>query len=488
MATTLAQLRLLQTKAVIRARIAASLGAAGQPVAQWTPAEFGGVENAVLDSASAGLAKIVAPVIVRQAEMRLLNLSSGDDLRIYAKKRYLIDADEATYTIVNVKLSTTSASPSYDFQPGELWMQADSGNLYQSIDHVSLPPGSNGVNCRFQAEAPGAAYNDGAGTITRMVTAPAGVTGVNQPPAQFAPTALNGSSTGTATGAFNPAAPQVGSIRVRIDQTGNIGEARYSVSADGGGSWAPRGTITATATVDKTTLTFANGVNPSFVQGDILTLIVADAILQRGTDDEGDESIRQRCRLRWTSLSDVPTEGLVVMWARRASPEVARVRVDADPNSPGGILVQVASHTGPASPAAVIAVQDYITARLRGYKGMPASPVANAPTELVQASGAVPFAVSVASTPKGLVVVQRQKLAQVQAAADENWNTYLGRLEIGGLIVYAELIQAIMDAGATDAIGVLMNGGTADIQLGIGQVAVPAPNVSITRSLAWQVV
>lgn len=496
MATTLAQLRILQTKAVIRARIAAALAAAGQPVAQWTPAAFGGVENAVLDAAAGGLAKVVAPAVVQQTEMRLLDLASGDGLRLYAKKRYLVEANDATYTIVNIKLATAPASPAYDFQPGELWMQADSGNLYQSIDPVDLPPGTVGANCRFQAEKPGLSYNDGEGTITRMVTAPAGVSGVNRPPAQFAPTALNGSSTGTVTGAFSTSDPQVGSIRVRIDQTGNVGDARYSVSTDGGATWAARGPVSVTTVVDKTTLTFVDGVNPSFVQGDILTMVVADAILQRGTDDEGDESIKARCRLRWSSLSDVPTEGLVVMWARRASPEIARVRVDADPNSPGGMLLQVASQTGPASPAAVIAVQDYVTARLRGYKGMSpppivlpnTAPVGNAPTEMVQASSAVPFPVTVASNPKGAVVVQRQKLQQVQAAADENWNSYLGQLDIGGVIVYAELIQAIMDAGATDAIGVQLNGGTVDVQMGVGQVAVPAANVSITRSLAWQVV
>ena len=493
MALSLSDLRAVQTAAVIRARLAAALSLAGQPVAQWAPSAYGGVENAVLDAASGALAQIVAPKLVQQVEMRFLDLSTEDALTIYAKKRYGLDRNPATYTIQNVLLTAAPGAPPYTFQPGDLWMRGAGGNLYQSIDAVTLTPVPGDVaaaNCRFQAQNTGSAYSDAEGTITKMVTAPAGISGVNVPPSQYAPTALNGSSSGTITASFSLLAIRPsGSIRIRIDATGDIGVASFHYSTDGGSTWIPGGQVSAQTQIGVTTIAFANGTNPSFIQGDIFTLIVAQAILQHGADEESDASLRRRCRLRWATLSDVPTEGLISLWAYLASPEVVRLRVDADANSPGGILVQLAAQGGPASPAAVIAVQDYITARLRGYKSITGkTPSAvNLPTELVQASAAIAFPVTVVSTPTAVVTVPRAKLAAVQQQADANWDAYLAGLEIGGLVVFPELYQAIMDAGALDVTGLQINGGTVDIQLASNQVAVPATGVTLTNSLAWQV-
>lgn len=494
MASSLSELRTVQTAAAIRARLAARLSSAGQPVAQWTPSVYGGVENAVLDAASTELAKIIAPKIVQQAEMRLLDLSSGDALTIYAQKRYQNARNPATYTIQNILLTASAGAPAYKFRAGDLWMKGAGGNLYQSIDAVSLSPTATApaaANCRFQAQNPGSAYDDAEATVTKMVTAPAGLSGSNVPPSKFAPTALNGSSTGTITGSYPLLGTRpTGSIRIRIDQGGNVGTATFHYSLNGGGTWVPGGVISTQVQIFQTTLTFTDGTNPSFVTGDIFTLIVADAILQRGADLESDASLKRRCRLRWTTLSDVPTEGLVSLWAYLASPEIVRVRVDADANSPGGMLVQLAAQGGPASPAAVIAVQDYITARLRGYKDIPGPPptVGNLPTELVQASAALAFPVTVLSTPRATVTVSRSQLAAIQQKADANWDAYLTGLEIGALVVFPELYQAIMDAGALDVTGLQLNGGTVDIQLASNQVAVAAAGVTLTNSLAWKVV
>lgn len=495
---SLSDLRTLQTSAVIRARLAAALAADGQPVAQWTPSAYGGIENAVLDAASTALAKIVAPKLVQQVEMRFLDLSVGDALTIYAQKRYKTARNPATYTIQNVKLSSGPGAPTYTFGPGDLWMRGAGGNLYQSIDAVTVPTnaaGRGGIDCRFQAQNPGSAYSDVAGTITQMVTAPAGVTGVNVRPALFAPTSVTGTSSGTIVatplGGTGPIEPTIRSIRVRIESQGQIGTATFSYSIDEGVTWTAGGPVPANLVIpNQAFLTFSNGGNPSFVAGDIFTLLVADSILQRGADEESDASLRRRCRLRWATLSDVPTEGLVTLWAYLASPEVVRVRVDADANTPGGMLVQLAAQGGPASPAAVIAVQDYITPRLRGYKDIPGPPAANGnlPTETVLASSARAYQVSVASSPQGVVTVSRAQLTAVQQKADANWDAYLAGLPIGGLIVFAELYQAIMDAGAGDVTGIQMNGGAADIQLASDQVAVIASGETLTNALAWKAI
>ncbi len=573
------------------------------PVNDWTPTAGGGVENAVLDMLAGGAAAELGPQIVAQAEMRLLDLSSGDALTIYAKKRYKQERFEANHTIQNVRIKASPGAPPYNFAAGDLWVKGPGTNRYQSIDPVTLSPNATadvpaqakvdqdaaylafnaasdalvdasarvvaankayedsiggpqvitdealialilaqdafnaagtakaaalasltaandalqdatdeaaaaGVNCRFRAEFPGSSYNDVAGTITSMVTAPAGVTCVNVRPSEFAPTSTLGTSTGKISASFihipqetissgvrittipgYSITPTVSSIRVKITASGNVGSGAWSYSLDGGATWIGAGPIAATFTImGQGVLKFVDGVNPSFQVGDIFTLIVADAILARGTDEESDQNLRQRCRYRWMSLSDVPTEGLVTLWCFMASVEIARVRVDADQNTPGGILVKLASATGPASPAAQIAVQDFISARLLGYRKVKPPTSGFSPAESVQASSAIAFPVTVASTPKGKVTVDKSQLVAVQQAADDAWSAYLAGVEIGGLIVYPELIQAIMDAGAVDVTGLQINGGTADIQLAPGYVAVVAEGVSLTSALAWEIV
>lgn len=533
----LADLRLLQVRGAIEARILSALASAGQPVNQWSAVEAGGVERSIVRMSADGLAQVVAPRLVQMAEMRFLDLAVGDALTIYAKKRFKLDRFDATFTIQNVKLTSSIGAPPYDFAPGDLVVGGAGGNVYKSIERITIQPGGTGQG-KFEAETAGSSANDVAGAVTKMITAPAGVSCVNAAPSNFAPTSLIGFSTGTiraefpvgpptvappppgATGLVKqtflpgpPLPPAFGSVRISIDVSGNIGTGFFSWSIDGGTTWdrghviqsAPFAIDDGTGTGGGALVSFFNdpsGTNVSFVQGDIFTLLVASAIIQQGADAESDAALRRRCRGRWAMLSDVPTDPLINLWCHQASPEVDRVRSDADLNSPGSIQVTIASSTGPASPAAIIAVQDYITARLKGFQGLSAPGATTAagllgsgsPEERVLVSTAVARQVAASGT----VTVPRARLVAAQQQADALWTAYLGSVGIGGTVRLAELYQAVMDAGAIEAVGLailvsLPGGGLitgADVTLNTGEIPVPggtngsAP--TLTAMLAWK--
>ncbi len=125
---------------------------------------------------------------------------------------------------------------------------------------------------------------------------------------------------------------------------------------------------------------------------------------------------------------------------------------------------------------------DYIQARLLGFKGVPASPVAGSPEEHVLVKSATGKTVTVA----GIVDVPRALLAAAQVAADLAWLAYLRSLPIGGLVVLAELEQAVLDAGAANIASATLNGLVANLQLATLEVAVAAPGTSLASSLVWR--
>jgi uncharacterized phage protein gp47/JayE len=516
---TLAQLRTPQLAAAIAARLTAALAAPMPdgsllPVAAWAPAALGGVELSVVEMVAGGLAAIVAPKLVQIVEGRFLDLAEGAWLTEYAWRRYRFKRGEATYTIQHVKLTSSVGGT---FEVGDLWVAGPGDNRYVSIERVVLVADVP-QNIRLQAEAPGSAYADVAGTVTKMVTAPAGLTAVNERASDFEDAQVSGASTGTVTAAFhsplNP--PSFLSVLIRIVTFGDLGSATFVCSVDGGATWSdPPSLVPLDSDLDTedhltigptwvlvgpgnppllresapsgealARISFHPGTSPSFIQGTVFTLLKGNAIAQQGADEESDAALRERCRGRWASLSDVPTESLVRLWCRLASPEIARVSVDANPGLPGGIIVTIASGVGGASPAAQLAVRTYILARLRGYVGTP-GPADPAVGGSAEESVIVNSAKLRSITPTGFVSVPRGLVTQVQQAADRLWLAYLASLDIGGLVREAELVQAIMDAGAIDAEPTL-TGGSPNIQLDPGEVAVVAAGTSLTASLAWR--
>jgi len=494
--------------ATIRARLVASLSADGFPVDSWAPSAAGGVENMRLDM-SAGVGAYLPPRIVGIVNGRILPLATGAYLKALGAKFYGLTQRDATPTIENIALYAVGTPGQLSFAPGDLLASSpDTGNRYRSIDGGQFsaantgPPGpsfptAKPLMLRFQAENPGSSYDDQAGTITTLVTARAGVRCVNVAPADYTPAAVKGTSTGTLVATIaDPHFPGVPSVRVQIMATGNVGTAAFRYTVDGGVTWSPTIPMSSSYEVNLfgsfTHLAFASSaVSPSFIAGDILTVILGDAILQRGNDAESEAAFRRRCSNRWPSLSDVPVAATVELWAMDASPEVARISVDADPNTSGGMIITIASSTGPASAAAQIAVEDYAGARLLGYQGIPAPPTSGftSPAETVTVLSALPFDV----TATGPVRVPKAKLAQAQVAANVAWNAYLADLPLGGqpgaVVELAELAQILADAGAIDIPSALanltINGVSADAPIPTGQVSVPAPGQSLLTSIVW---
>ena len=335
-----------------------------------------------------------------------------------------------------------------------------------------------------------------------MVTARAGVRCVNIPTADYTPVpaACNGTSTGTVSARFDSpgVAPPFGSIRAAVTATGNIGTGMVKVSTDGGLNWSISFVIPSVVNIVQSIgqpsadLSFANKGSPSFIAGDIFTMFLGDPILQRGSDAETDAAFRRRCGNRWPALSPIPVAATVDLWAHDASDEVAKVAVDADPNTSGGMLVTIASATGPASPAAQIAVGDYITARLWGYKGVPAPVTAGftSPQETAIVASALAFSV----TAGGTVRVPKAQLVPAQVAANVAWNAYLADLPLGAqpgsVVERAKLAQILADAGAIDmptAYSTLtLNGVAADLVTPKGHVAVPVAGVTLIDTITWQ--
>jgi Baseplate J-like protein len=511
---TFADLMTAESVATIRARLAANLATAGAPVASWAPSSAGGAENLRLDAVAGAMQQLMAQRIANIVNGRILSLASDPPggppfLTYLGKKFYKLDKRDATSTIQNVALYVPAGvSVNYTFNPGDLWVRSNnSGHRYRSITGGSL----NGQNTfpnvasgrvtvgvdnplmlQFQAENPGSAYDDKAGDITTMVTAKAGVRCVNVAPSDFmpSPARCNGTSTGTVTPYLALPAPAPASIRIQIVTTGDVGHATFKWSFDGGLTWngaivmAPIITLSASNGVSAQ-VQFADnasaGAVSSFIAGDIFTALLGSAILQQGNDAETDAAFRQRCRNRWPALSLVPTAAVVNLWAHEASPEIARVFADADPNTPGGMLVTVASSAGTASPAAVSAVEDYIVPRLLGYQGVAAASGFSSPAETVRVSSALPFNVKTG----GVVQVPRAQLAAAQLAWVNAWNEYLIGLPIGGqpgaVVEMAVLEQTLADSGAVEASGLTLNGGSVDITVTNQQVAVAS-----TSTITWQ--
>lgn len=491
-----------ETQATIRARLIADLTANGQPTGSWAPSSIGGLENLRADMVSGGLATLCAARVAALVRGRLLELAedsaeTGYFLSYLGLRFYGLPKRAASSTIQNIALTATTTAAANTFSDGDLWVKSPAtGNRYRLTlaagQTITLAPGAT-VNAPFQAEFPGGTYTDQAGTITQMVTAKAGVSCINVRPYDFAPMRVTGSGTGKVIAFFAipGVAPSYNSFRIRIDVTGDVGTGAFSYSLDGGETWVPGGPIPDGLNIifAGTIVAFQNGLSPSFVEGMVYTLRVGDCFLQRGADAETDVAYRSRLSNRWPAISAIPLRGTIELWSMEASREVVRVASDADPNIPGGILVTIASQSGPATTAAQEAVEDYILPRLVGFKGVPAptSPAvvdSQSPQESIQVSSAVAFEVAAAAT----IYVPGDQLAAARAGADAAWNAYLGVVPIGdgSAIVELERFRTILgDLGAIDIQGLTLNGSAADLVVPVGEVSTPASGWTLAAKLTW---
>lgn len=473
MTTSLAQLLRPMTADELRARIISGLQTAGFPTSDWATTKQGGLENGNVDMVAGVLADLQGKKLADAIMGGFLDFAIGPWMTLLAKRYYQIDRTPATFTIQKVFLICADTAGPYTIQPGDLLVTGPTGNHYRNIDGATLPSGG-GISLQFQAETAGAAFADPAATLTTLVTSLPGVTVSNQRSMTPNPAALvtGSKSTGTIipTVPIFPTVPEADNFRVKIETDGIVGTAYYSVSIDNGKTYSPPALLLPIQAVPGSAMFVAlnNPANSqSFKTGDVF-FWGATPILQQGSDEESDARLVARCRARYLTLSDVPTSATVVLWARQAAPEVARVRVAADPNAANRMVVYISGSAGAAVPSTVVVVQKYITDRLDSTEGATVLPV-----DLRTIA------------PSGKVQAPRLQLTAVQVQANLNWLAYLASVDIGGIVRLAELQQAVMDAGAKN-FSALSIGGSPNLVM--GPTEVPQAVSSLTSLLTWEAV
>jgi len=503
MTYTLAQLLTPETQASVRARLIANLSAAGFPVSDWAPTGSGGIENALVDGIAGTIARYAGGLAASAARIGFLDYANGAELAFHAAHRMMLTKSLATRTRISVRLTSTTDAPPYNLVPGQLIFAGLTGNHYISVTGGLLAPGGT-LYVQADAENAGSAYFEPDKTInsdaspSTFVTPLPGVTALNVPPTVWTTPKLAGNSAGTMTvvpGLLSNTSTLLGlpappipftSVLVRITADGDIGSGAFNYSIDNGVTWANGGPFQQTVQIAGGFLALsfraAPGVSPSFLAGDGWSFQLATATLIQGNDDETDDALKARCRARWPSLADVPTESKIALWAQQASPRVGQVLADADPNVPGQVRVIVAGARGGVDSAAAADVQDFIVARLLGYKAVPR--VSGQPIigEQVVVIPATPRPISAI----GKAFVPRDAVQEIQQAALAKWLSVLASVRIAGVVRLSDLEQIIMDAGAVAVENLALSGGTPNVQLAAQEIAVP-PNdgTSIITSLGW---
>lgn len=197
---------------------------------------------------------------------------------------------------------------------------------------------------------------------------------------------------------------------------------------------------------------------------------IVSTVPQYGADEETVDALKGRIADRWPDIETVDETDRVEVWVKAASTAVTRVRLDADPTYPGGVLVTIAGVSGAVAGGEVTACQTYVDAR-------------QAITDL----NTVQNATNAAIDATGSVTVPAARLTEIQAAANAAWIAYLASTQIGDKIFRTELVQAIMDQGAIDCV-VALTGAGGDGNVALGSNEVPIAGGDLASQLTWTTV
>lgn len=467
MAPTLDDLLATPTAADIRDRLLAGMNVAGFPITDWYS---GGVTRTYVEAATAAIRDMVSLMIPAIAKGGLLGLAEGDWLTVLVSQNYLLDRTEPTYTVQQITLTVAPGAGPYVVSAGDLVVESAAGHRY-ILDQGGTLSSAGPVTLAFKAESPGGAYNDGAGQVTRLVTARAGVT-VNNAAAAFSAVSLLGAGLGTlAVSATGTVAPTT--VSVRILTSGQKGAATFQVSLQGGpyvtSGVVPSSTFDIPGTNIRLTFSNAATANPSFLAGDrYIFTAPGSPITTQGRDDERDPALLARARARWPALSDVPTADKYQLWSYAADDQVTKVTVTPSELVPGQVDVVIAGAVNPLGGGVVSAVQSFLDQRA----GITETP-------------AVVAATAVAITGTGTVTVRASLLVAAQQAAQASWDEYIAEQPIGGIVHAAKLYQAVMDAGADDAVVLEVNG---DVSYALAATEVAQAGATLASSLTWLVI
>lgn len=153
-------------------------------------------------------------------------------------------------------------------------------------------------------------------------------------------------------------------------------------------------------------------------------------ITQTGVDEETDDALRARCRLKWATLSTTGPAAAYESWALASSSEITKVRVLEDPTAvypTPEVRVLCASPTGAPTGGALAAAAAYVEAR---------RPLGT--WVVVQAAD-----VYIAGL-YGTVYIRSAYRTAAEAQVQRDLQAHFAALPIGGRLVISELIEIVM--------------------------------------------
>lgn len=178
------------------------------------------------------------------------------------------------------------------------------------------------------------------------------------------------------------------------------------------------------------------------------------SLVQQGTNRETRDELYQRCRLKWSTLSQIGTDNLYEYWTKKASTQVKRVLVRRNLAVPGEVQVVLAGPTGAVSADVVAAVDEALQAN--------ATPLTNTTTTIA----AVNYVLPVAATLK----CQPGYQGTAPAAAENALVLFLQTVPLEGVVYDGPIISALMSPPGVLDVTLTWAG---DIQLPALGVVVP---------------
>ncbi len=187
------------------------------------------------------------------------------------------------------------------------------------------------------------------------------------------------------------------------------------------------------------------------------------SLTKAGVDTETDDSLRQRCRLRWATLGGGATRAAYEFWALTARAEVTQVRVRDDLPRGEGTVDVIVWGPGGLGLAVLADVNAYIQQR---------RPI----TADVRVYAATEVNIPVTAT----ITVRANRRAFAEARAIANITALQRALEIGGLVTDDAIITALRGSATDGAVlDVDLSAPVGDQQLAFNEVA------AFTLNLTW---
>jgi hypothetical protein len=469
------------------------LKSAGFPVTDW---EAGGAGQTLVKAIANALAdhgKNVAAVTAGGFVALAKALPDPTWLDLIAEQFYALSRSRATYTKQLLRVSCEAGLGPQTVNAGFTVAARVTGNRYVYNGAPVVVPDASFVDIEVQAESPGSAFVDPAGMITEMITPLPGLSVENRQTSfgGLVGATARKNSANQGSGAVTPGGPVPTKIRfytIRVTASGAAGSSgAIAVDIEENGVktttfLTPIPALYVVTDDNSFTLTLDNGVGAGFIVGDRHTFETPGSpMLANGVDDESQESLASRCIGRWPSLGLNIVSEKYVAWIRQSSLDnafgIEKISTRPSNTVAGQTNIYVATAAGAPAGAVLTVLQTYVDAR-----------------DGITDTASVLSAVNLNILLGGSVTVRAADLLAVQAAADEAWRLYIAGLPIGGdrstgfpgVARLAELVQALMDAGAIDHSGLTLNGAGVNVSYPADDrvAVIPAGNLP-SEALTW---